>query len=206
MTRTVNSTWPSVPCAPAATIVDKPTTVPRIALPSSSSSIRPPRCSPIAASMRCLRRGFPGGSAARVDGMADTVPGSPHHLLPPPGDANRTDVVVCRQDVRRANGRGSAADLAALLLSAAVIGPGWRSRTPAPPIPASYRPTTSGDEPRETPPCKPCAHSTAAWPGSCSTCSNPPQRPRPAPYWPRLEIGATQSSGDDVEVLGQHGA
>jgi hypothetical protein len=32
--------------------------------------------------MRCLRRGFPGGSAARVDGMADTVPGSPHHFLP----------------------------------------------------------------------------------------------------------------------------
>jgi hypothetical protein len=32
------------------------------------------------------------------------------------------DIVVCRQDVRRANGRESAADLAALLLSAAVIG------------------------------------------------------------------------------------
>src|SRR3954467_8334059 len=32
------------------------------------------------------------------------------------------DVVACRQDVRRANGRESAADPAALLLSAAVIG------------------------------------------------------------------------------------
>ena len=34
-----------------------------------------------------------------------------------------SDGVVCRRDVRRANGRGSAADLAALLISAAVIGP-----------------------------------------------------------------------------------
>ncbi len=83
------------------------------------------------------------------------------------------DVVVCRRDVRRANGRGSAADLAALLISAAggrapagvdvhhpLRGPDHRPPSAAVATPAPGQPPTT----------------TASWP---TPHSHPPERDTP---------------------------